>query len=167
MYMMLLSFPSWSFICMFLFSFSFFWQLFCRIGINHKHPEGVGWREVSLPEKVGILQVSVSPTGIVWAVTHDGTGLVRTQVSREYPLGKKIRKGLIKSNLFTLINNCFSLLFIYILLFPSHVLNKRFRLGNGTSTWKSAALSSIHGDECSMGTYQRWHSEFELQVSLV
>ncbi|XP_071813440.1 tectonin beta-propeller repeat-containing protein 1-like isoform X3 [Apostichopus japonicus] len=62
-------------------------KIFCRVGINHKHPEGLGWREVSLPPKVAILQVSVSPTGIVWAVTHEGTGLVRTQVSREYPLG--------------------------------------------------------------------------------
>lgn len=62
-------------------------KLFCRVGINHRHPEGVGWREVSLPPKVGVLQVSVSPTGIIWVVTHDGTGLVRTRVSRDYPLG--------------------------------------------------------------------------------
>ena len=62
-------------------------QVYCRTGVNSKCPEGIDWNEIKTPENKGLVQISVGPTGVVWGVTWDGLGIVRTGVSRDKPLG--------------------------------------------------------------------------------
>lgn len=50
-------------------------------------PEGTGWLHITTPEKCEVSQISVGPTGLVWAVTWHGKALVRLGVTRIDPFG--------------------------------------------------------------------------------
>lgn len=59
-----------------------------RKGVTQNSPEGESWIHIAAPEKCEGSQISVGPTGLVWAVTWGGEALVRTGVTRENAMGK-------------------------------------------------------------------------------
>lgn len=63
-----------------------------RSGISETCPEGEEWLEIPSPQ-VSITQLSVSQTGVVWAVTWEGVAVVRTGVTYYQPTGK-LKKNL-------------------------------------------------------------------------
>ena len=68
--------------------YNFVLQVYCRIGVTRKCPEGLLWKNIETPDDKSMVQLCVGPSGMVWAVTWDGCGLVRTGVSRDNPFGK-------------------------------------------------------------------------------
>ncbi len=65
-----------------------FFQVYCRIGVTRKCPEGLAWKNIDTPDDKAVVQLSVGPTGIVWAITWDGFCAARVGVSRDNPVGK-------------------------------------------------------------------------------
>lgn len=61
-----------------------------RKGVTETSPEGDSWIHVGTSEKCEVSQISVGPTGLVWAVTWAGYALVRTHVTRENSMGMKL-----------------------------------------------------------------------------
>ena len=53
-------------------------RVFFRQGVNGNNPEGSGWLHIPTPETSEASQISIGPTGLVWAVTWQGKALVRT-----------------------------------------------------------------------------------------
>ena len=47
----------------------------------------MGWLHIPTPDKSEVSQISVGPTGLVWAVTWHGKALVRLGVTRIDPCG--------------------------------------------------------------------------------
>lgn len=54
-----------------------------RTGVTTKSPEGAKWISVPVPPGCEINQLSVGPTGLVWAALLDGRALVRIGVTRD------------------------------------------------------------------------------------
>lgn len=54
-----------------------------RTGVSTKSPEGARWNHIPTPVGCEVHQLSVGPTGLVWAVLLDGRALVRTGVTRD------------------------------------------------------------------------------------
>lgn len=54
-----------------------------RTGVSTNLPEGSRWTHIQTPNGCEVHQLSVGPTGLVWAVLLDGKALVRTGVTRE------------------------------------------------------------------------------------
>ena len=59
-----------------------------RYGREHYCPEGKGWTEIIPEEGQEVFSISVGPTGLIWAVTWEGSALVRLGVSWEQVIGK-------------------------------------------------------------------------------
>lgn len=53
-------------------------RVMTRIGVSTACPEGLRWTAVSTPGSCEVAQISVGPTGLVWACLFDGRALVRT-----------------------------------------------------------------------------------------
>lgn len=58
-----------------------------RTGVSTKSPEGVRWTNIPFPNGCEVCQISVGPTGLVWASLIDGRAIVRIGVTRENLLG--------------------------------------------------------------------------------
>jgi tectonin beta-propeller repeat-containing protein 1 len=58
-----------------------------RTGVSTTAPEGLRWTAISVPSGCEVNQISVGPTGLVWAVLWNGRALVRAGVTRESPTG--------------------------------------------------------------------------------
>lgn len=54
-----------------------------RSGVSTNLPEGSRWTHIPTPNGFEVLQLSIGPTGLVWAVLIDGRALVRAGVTRE------------------------------------------------------------------------------------
>lgn len=54
-----------------------------RSGVTTNSPEGLRWTAISTPAGCEVAQVSVGPTGLVWAVLFNGRAIVRSGVTRE------------------------------------------------------------------------------------
>lgn len=54
-----------------------------RLGVSTRSPEGLKWNLVSIPLGCEVNQLSVGPTGLVWAALLDGRALVRIGVTRD------------------------------------------------------------------------------------
>lgn len=54
-----------------------------RTGVCTSLPEGSRWTHIQTPNGCEVNQLSVGPTGLVWAALLDGRGLVRIGLSRE------------------------------------------------------------------------------------
>lgn len=54
-----------------------------RAGVSTKSPEGVRWVPIQVPLGCEVNQISVGPTGLVWAALLDGRALVRIGVTRD------------------------------------------------------------------------------------
>lgn len=54
-----------------------------RSGVSTSSPEGLRWTSISTPAGGELLQISVGPTGLVWAVLYNGRAIVRTGVTRD------------------------------------------------------------------------------------
>lgn len=59
-----------------------------RVGVSTTSPEGLRWSAIKLPASYEVSQVSVGPSGLVWAVLQSGKAIVRTGITRENPMGK-------------------------------------------------------------------------------
>jgi tectonin beta-propeller repeat-containing protein 1 len=62
-------------------------QVMFRTGVSTTAPEGLRWTSITVPPGCEVNQVSVGPTGLVWAVLWNGRALVRAGVTRENPTG--------------------------------------------------------------------------------
>lgn len=62
-------------------------QVMFRSGVTTKSPEGAKWHCVSIPGGCEVGQISVGPSGLVWAALLDGRALVRVGVRREALMG--------------------------------------------------------------------------------
>lgn len=58
-----------------------------RTGVSTTAPEGLRWTAIPVPSGCEVNQISVGPTGLVWAVLWNGRALVRAGVTRESPTG--------------------------------------------------------------------------------
>lgn len=58
-----------------------------REGVDGTCPEGCGWVHVPTPSDQDVTSLCVGRSGRVWAVTWDGTAIVRTGVTRDFPTG--------------------------------------------------------------------------------
>lgn len=58
-----------------------------RSGVTTKSPEGAKWLCVTIPGGCEVGQISVGPTGLVWAALLDGRALIRVGVTRESLMG--------------------------------------------------------------------------------
>jgi len=58
-----------------------------RTGVSTTAPEGLRWTSITVPPGCEVNQISVGPTGLVWAVLWNGRALVRAGVTRESPTG--------------------------------------------------------------------------------
>lgn len=54
-----------------------------RTGVCTSLPEGSRWTHVKTPDGYEVQQLSVGPTGLLWASLIDGRALVRIGVARE------------------------------------------------------------------------------------
>lgn len=54
-----------------------------RTGVSTKSPEGAKWIYISVPIGCEVSQLSVGPTGLLWASLLDGRALVRLGVTRD------------------------------------------------------------------------------------
>ena len=54
-----------------------------RTGVGAHSPEGLRWTSISTPAGGELLQVSVGPSGLTWAVLYNGRAIVRTAVTRD------------------------------------------------------------------------------------
>lgn len=63
-------------------------RVFFRQGVSANNPEGTGWLHIPTPETSEASQISIGPTGLVWAITWQGKALVRTGVTRLCPQGE-------------------------------------------------------------------------------
>lgn len=54
-----------------------------RTGVSTTSPEGLRWTAVPLPQGCEVNQLSVGPTGLVWALLLNGRAIVRCGVSRD------------------------------------------------------------------------------------
>jgi len=54
-----------------------------RTGVSTTAPEGLRWTSIPLPQGCEVKQISIGPTGLVWAVLWNGRALVRVGVTRE------------------------------------------------------------------------------------
>lgn len=61
-------------------------QVWFREGIHPRIPEGTRWDEVEVPKEV--VQLSLGPKDLLWAVLWDGNLLVRTGLSLDSPTGQ-------------------------------------------------------------------------------
>jgi len=68
----------------------FFFQVLFRSGLTTLCPEGIEWTHIPSPSNNEIKQISVGPTGLVWAVLWSGRAFVRTGVTRDCLTGKLI-----------------------------------------------------------------------------
>lgn len=59
-----------------------------RTGVSTTSPEGLRWTNIAVPPQCEVNQLSVGPTGLVWALLLNGRALVRHGVSRDNPTGK-------------------------------------------------------------------------------
>ena len=59
-----------------------------REGVCHSCPEGKSWIHVDVPSDLYLVQLSVGPSGLLWAITYDGEAVVRLGISHQNPLGK-------------------------------------------------------------------------------
>lgn len=62
-------------------------QVMFRTGVSTTAPEGLRWTAIPVPSGCEVNQISVGPTGLVWAVLWNGRALVRAGVTRESPTG--------------------------------------------------------------------------------
>jgi len=58
-----------------------------RQGVTDTAPEGTGWLNIPTPTGKEVSQLSVAPSGLVWAVTWQGSALVRLGVCMLDPTG--------------------------------------------------------------------------------
>lgn len=58
-------------------------QVMFRTGVSTTAPEGLRWTSIPVPPGCEVKQISVGPTGLVWAVLWNGRALVRAGVTRE------------------------------------------------------------------------------------
>ncbi|PSN51886.1 Tectonin beta-propeller repeat-containing protein [Blattella germanica] len=56
-----------------------------RTGVSTTAPEGLRWTSITVPPGCEVNQISVGPTGLVWAVLWNGRALVRAGVTRDSP----------------------------------------------------------------------------------
>ena len=70
-------------------SVSLFWtfQLLYRDGIVQTCPEGTQWIRVEGCEDLNLTQISVGPSGLLWAIQWDGTALIRVGITHQNPIG--------------------------------------------------------------------------------
>lgn len=54
-----------------------------RGGVSINAPEGLRWTAISTPVGSELSQLSVGPTGLVWAVLFNGRAIVRSGVTRD------------------------------------------------------------------------------------
>lgn len=54
-----------------------------RSGVSSAAPEGLRWTTISTSANCELAQLSVGPTGLVWAVLFNGRAIVRSGVTRE------------------------------------------------------------------------------------
>lgn len=54
-----------------------------RSGVTTRSPEGAKWNCISIPGGCEVGQISVGPTGLVWAALLDGRALIRIGITRE------------------------------------------------------------------------------------
>jgi tectonin beta-propeller repeat-containing protein 1 len=54
-----------------------------RTGVGTTAPEGLRWTAIPVPPGCEVNQISIGPTGLVWAVLWNGRALVRAGVTRE------------------------------------------------------------------------------------
>ncbi|KAJ8969305.1 hypothetical protein NQ317_016553 [Molorchus minor] len=54
-----------------------------RTGVSTKSPEGARWNPIQIPNGCEVAQISVGPTGLLWAALIDGRALIRTGVTRD------------------------------------------------------------------------------------
>lgn len=54
-----------------------------RGGVSMSAPEGLRWTAISTPVGSELAQLSVGPTGLVWAVLYNGRAIVRSGVTRD------------------------------------------------------------------------------------
>lgn len=59
-----------------------------RTGVTVNSPEGLRWTAINLNAGYEIAQISVGPTGLVWAALYNGRVIVRTGIQRESPTGE-------------------------------------------------------------------------------
>ena len=58
-----------------------------RGGVDGTCPEGCEWIHIATPADKDVTSVWAGRSGRVWAVTWDGSALIRTGVTRETPTG--------------------------------------------------------------------------------
>lgn len=58
-----------------------------RTGVSTTSPEGLRWTAIAVPPLCEVNQLSVGPTGLVWALLLDGNVLIRSGVTRDNPTG--------------------------------------------------------------------------------
>lgn len=58
-----------------------------RTGTSTTAPEGLRWTNITVPPGCEVKQISVGPTGSVWALLWTGRALVRKGVTRDCPNG--------------------------------------------------------------------------------
>jgi len=63
-------------------------KLLYRDGIAQSCPEGTQWIRIDGCEDFNLTQVSVGPSGLLWAIQWDGTPIVRIGISHENPIGR-------------------------------------------------------------------------------
>ena len=63
-------------------------KVYVRQRVTTNSPEGTGWLHIPTPDKCEVSQISVGPTGLVWAVTWHGRALVRHGITRLDPTGQ-------------------------------------------------------------------------------
>jgi len=54
-----------------------------RTGVTQFAPEGLRWTAINTPTGSELSQISVGPTGLVWAVLYNGRVIVRTGITRD------------------------------------------------------------------------------------
>jgi len=59
-----------------------------RTGVSTTAPEGLRWTSIPVPAGCEVKQISIGPTGLVWAVLWNGRALVRAGVTRESLTGE-------------------------------------------------------------------------------
>jgi len=62
-----------------------------RTGVSTTAPEGLRWTSIPVPAGCEVKQISVGPTGLVWAILWNGRALVRAGVTRESLTGITVK----------------------------------------------------------------------------
>jgi len=62
-----------------------------RTGVSTTAPEGLRWTSIPVPAGCEVKQISIGPTGLVWAVLWNGRALVRAGVTRESLTGITVK----------------------------------------------------------------------------